>query len=146
MASTEESPNPEVPDRTGIAVAAALLLGCAALVAYGFAGGGEDRAPRRAATETVGVTYEVLGEGTADITYRGGGDGDRAESVRGARLPWRKTVDVPRGAAPLVNITLGERGGSASCALTVDGRHVQRATASGAFGRSTCTGAAPAGK
>ncbi|MER7958916.1 MmpS family transport accessory protein [Streptomyces sp. NPDC096030] len=142
MAITDESPNSEVRDRRGVAVAGALLLACAGLVGYGFAGGDGQGAPRRAATETVGVTYEVLGEGSADITYRA--EGDRAETVLGARLPWRKTVDVPRGAAPLVNITLGERGGSASCALTVAGRHIQRATASGAYGRSTCAGEAPA--
>ncbi|MGW8886249.1 MmpS family transport accessory protein, partial [Streptomyces sp. NPDC055749] len=89
-------------------------------------------------------TYEVLGEGTADISYRGDGTANRAETVENAELPWKKTVNVPLGAVPIVNITLGEKGGSASCTLAVHGKHVQRSTASGAFGRSTCTSELPA--
>jgi hypothetical protein len=128
-------------DRGGVAVAAALLLACGAFVTYGVLDSGEDPADERAATPTVEVTYEVLGEGAADISYRGAGD--TAGVVPDAGLPWRKTVSVPLGAAPIVDVTLGDKGGTASCALTVSGRHVQRAIAAGAFGRTTCSGDLP---
>ncbi|WP_229923844.1 hypothetical protein [Streptomyces capillispiralis] len=35
-------------------------------------------------------------------------------------------------------VLLGEEGGQAACTLAVRGRHVQRATALGEFGRATC--------
>jgi hypothetical protein len=61
-------------------------------------------------------------------------------------LPWRQTVDVPLGKDPIVSIVLGEKGGQARCALAIRGQHVQSATASGRFGRATCTGTLPAPK
>ncbi|MEU4264078.1 hypothetical protein ACYCCF_22985 [Streptomyces argenteolus] len=53
-------------------------------------------------------------------------------------------MSVPFGASPVVNVTLGEKGGTASCTLAVRARHVQRATATGAFGRTTCSSELPA--
>jgi hypothetical protein len=129
-------------DRGGIAVAAALLLACGAFVTYGVVDSGDDPAEKRATTPTAEVTYEVLGEGAADISYRGA-DGDKADVVTNVGLPWSKTVSVPLGASPIVNVTLGEKGGTASCTLAVRGKHVQRATATGAFGRTTCSGELP---
>ncbi|MGP3631778.1 MmpS family transport accessory protein [Streptomyces sp. 24-1644] len=129
-------------DRRGIAVASALLLVCGVFVAYGVLDSKDAPAPQQAAP-VAGVTYEVLGEGTADISYRGPG-GDKATVVTNARLPWKKTVSVPLGASSIVNVTLGEKGGTASCTLAVRGRHVQRATATGAFGRTTCSSELPA--
>ncbi|MGW3625207.1 hypothetical protein [Streptomyces sp. NPDC000880] len=38
------------------------------------------------------------------------------------------------------------KGGQASCTLAIRGKHVQLATASGSFGRATCTGVLPAGE
>ncbi|MFB7371206.1 MmpS family transport accessory protein [Streptomyces sp. NPDC056222] len=119
-----------------------LLLACGAFVAYGVLDS-DDAPARQQASPAAGVTYEVLGEGTADISYRGP-SGDRATVVTNARLPWKKTVSVPLGASPIVNVTLGEKGGTASCTLAVRGRHVQRATATGAFGRTTCSSELPA--
>ncbi|MFE4371955.1 MmpS family transport accessory protein [Streptomyces sp. NPDC056835] len=159
MPTTEEPAGPgksETPDATGdsqtpddrrvhrggIAVAAAVLLACGAFVTYGVLDSDDDPADKRPTTSTAEVTYEVLGEGAADISYRGAG-ADKADVVTGARLPWRKTVSVPLGASPIVNVTLGEKGGTASCTLAVRGKHVQRATATGAFGRTTCGGELP---
>ncbi|GAA3499567.1 hypothetical protein GCM10019016_066710 [Streptomyces prasinosporus] len=51
---------------------------------------------------------------------------------------------VPLGKAPTVNVVLGEKGGQAGCTLAIRGKHVQRATAMGAFGRATCAGELPA--
>ncbi|MFD8209435.1 MmpS family transport accessory protein [Streptomyces sp. NPDC059695] len=139
--------SPVARRRRGIAVGAVLLLTCGVFAAYAPAGSRDTgaaprpEAPARSAAAAE-VTYEVLGKGTADISYRGPG-GEAAAVVANAALPWRKTVSVPAGAAPIVQVTLGEQGGTASCTLAVRGRHVQRATASGAFGRTTCGGGAP---
>ncbi|MCX5127065.1 hypothetical protein [Streptomyces sp. NBC_00347] len=108
-------------------------------VAYGVLDSDEEPAVERATASTAEVTYEVLGEGPVVISYRGTG-GDKEDVVADVGLPWKKTVSVPLGASPIVNVTLGEKGGTASCSLAVRGKHVQRATATGAFGRTTCTG------
>lgn len=137
-----QTPDGRGIDRGGIAVAAALLLACGAFVTYGVLDSDDDPADKRATTPTAEVTYEVIGEGAADISYRGASD-DKADVVTNVRLPWRKTVSVPLGASPIVNVTLGEKGGTASCTLAVRGKHVQRATATGAYGRTTCSSELP---
>ncbi|MFD9763086.1 hypothetical protein ACFWXI_06025 [[Kitasatospora] papulosa] len=141
-ASTSGSRDDRGVDRRGIAVAVALLLAYGGFVTYGVLDTDEAPPPGKAAP-AAGVTYEVLGEGTADISYRGPG-GAEAVVVTNARLPWKKTVRVPLGAYSIVDVTLGEKGGTASCTLAVSGRHVQRATATGAFGRTTCSSELPA--
>jgi hypothetical protein len=146
--ASAESETPETTktsqstDRHAIAVAAALLVACGGLVTYGILDSGEEPAARQAAP-TAEVTYEVLGKGTADISYLGAGGSERADVVKNARLPWKKTVSVPLGKAPIVNVALGEKGGEASCTLAIRGKHIQRATASGAFGRTTCSNELP---
>ncbi|ELS57258.1 hypothetical protein STVIR_1699 [Streptomyces viridochromogenes Tue57] len=105
-------------------------------------GKGEGKPENR--TPTAAVTYEVTGEGAADISYyQVGGASGEAVVVKAAALPWRKTVDVPLGKEPTVSIVLGEQGGRARCALAVRGKHVQSATAVGTFGRATCAGSLP---
>ncbi|MFE4258777.1 hypothetical protein [Streptomyces sp. NPDC056883] len=133
------TPNNRGGDRGGIAVGAALLLVCGVFVGYGVLDSDEEPAAGRATTSTAEVTYEVLGEGPVDISYRGPG-GEKEEVVADVSLPWKKTVSVPLGASPIVNVTLGEKGGTASCTLAVGGKHLQRATATRAFGRTTCAG------
>lgn len=133
-----QTPNNRGGDRVGIAVGAALLLVCGVFVAYGVLDSDGEPAAERTATSTAEVTYEVRGEGPAVISYRGAG-GDKAEVVADVGLPWKKTLSVPLGASPIVSVTLGEKGGTASCTLAVGGKHVQRATTTGAFGRTTCT-------
>ncbi|WP_406055652.1 DNA-directed RNA polymerase subunit beta [Streptomyces sp. NBC_01077] len=160
MPTTEEAAAPEGPgipgttgvpgspadrriDRSGIAVATVLLLACGAFVGYGVLGSEDAPANVRATVPTAEVTYEVLGEGAADISYRGAG-GEAQVVVAHVGLPWRKTVSLPSGASPSVGVTLGEKGGTASCTLVVRGKHVQRATVTGAFGRTTCSSELPA--
>ncbi|MBA2805981.1 hypothetical protein E0500_000465 [Streptomyces sp. KM273126] len=89
------------------------------------------------------VTYEVTGEGTADITYQARNTSGKATVVKAATLPWRTTVDVPLGQDPTVGIVLGEQGGQARCTLAIRGHHVQSASATGPFGRATCAGHLP---
>ncbi|MGW0731155.1 MmpS family transport accessory protein [Streptomyces sp. NPDC002851] len=124
--------------RATLAIAAALLLLCGGFVAYGVFST-EDK-PKAEPVPTAEVAYEVTGDGPADISYLAGNESGKATVVKGADLPWRKTVEVPLGKAPIVSIVLGEQGGKASCTLAIRGKHVQLATASGEFGRATCSG------
>jgi hypothetical protein len=129
--------------RAGLIAAAAALAACVGLVLFGVlhtADSGATAEPRIAAAP---VTYEVTGKGTADITYQARNTSGEAIVVKAATLPWHTTVDVPLGQDPTVSIVLTEQGGQASCALAIRGRHMQSATATGAFGRATCTGALP---
>ncbi|HEY9372803.1 hypothetical protein [Streptomyces sp.] len=136
-------------DRRAVAaVVGALLLVTGGLVGYGLLDSADKPAER--AVPTADVTYEVLGSGTADISFLGEGETARAgkaEVAQGATLPWRKTVRVPLGKQPIVSITLGAKGGQATCKLAVGGKHVQLSSATGAFGRATCSSelAAPQG-
>ncbi|WP_274561525.1 MmpS family transport accessory protein [Streptomyces spiramyceticus] len=130
-------------DRRAIAVALTLLVACGGLVGYGILDTPDEPKPR--AVPTAEVTYEVTGEGTADISYLARNEAGDATVVSGVRLPWKKSVQVPIGKAPTVYVTLDQKGGQASCTLAIRGKHVQRATAMGKFGRATCTGALPKG-
>jgi hypothetical protein len=125
-----------------IAIGGFLVL-CLAVVLFGVVrGGDQDKAEPE--VPTAPVTYEVTGEGTADLSYQGASEQGTAETVSGVRLPWKKTVEVPLGQNPVIRITLGEQGGQARCAVAVRGRHAQSATASGGFGRATCSAPLPA--
>ncbi|MER7172562.1 hypothetical protein [Streptomyces mesophilus] len=128
-------------DRPGIVAAVVVLALCAGLVLYSVLRGEESDPPRK--VPTAAVTYEVTGEGTVDITYQGASEKGTAETVARAELPWRKEVRVPLGRAPVVSVVLGAKGGQAKCALAIKGRHVQSATADGAYGRTNCTGVLP---
>ncbi|MFB7756736.1 hypothetical protein ACFC18_45260 [Streptomyces sp. NPDC056121] len=128
-------------DRRGIAAGAVVVAACAGLVLYGVLD--TDEKPERH-VPTASVTYEVSGEGTADLTWQARSESGKAVAARGVTLPWKKTVRVPLGKPPIVTITLGEKGGQASCQLAIRGRHVQTATAYGKFGRATCQGELPA--
>jgi len=132
------------PDRAGLLVAGGVLAACGGLVLYGVLGGDGDDTPARHRTPTASVTYEVTGTGTADLTFQARSESGTATVVRAARLPWHRTVEVPVGRDPLISIVLGKDGGIARCALAVRGHHVQSATATGNFGRATCSGALPA--
>jgi hypothetical protein len=128
-------------DRRGIAASAVVVAACAGLVLYGVLD--TDEKPERH-VPTASVTYEVSGEGTADLTWQARSGSGKAVEARGVTLPWKKTVRVPLGRPPIVTITLGEKGGRASCQLAIRGKHVQTATAYGKFGRATCQGELPA--
>jgi hypothetical protein len=151
MAETDaETDKESTRDWRPLAVAGVLVAACGGLVLYGVLDTANK--PGKPHVPTAAVTYEVTGKGTADITYESAGK--QASVARAAQLPWKKTVRVPLGHAPLVAITLGEKGGRAGCSLAVDGRHVQAASAYGRYGRATCqsepaspgaTATAPAG-
>ncbi|NUQ98620.1 MAG: hypothetical protein HOY79_19380 [Streptomyces sp.] len=133
MPSTEKQSTAGL-DRHALGIAAVVVAACGGLVLYGILTTPD--APKEPGVATTDVTYEVTGEGKADISYESGGK--QASVARAAQLPWKKTVQVPLGRSPLVAITLGEKGGRAGCSLAVDGRHVQAASAYGRYGRATC--------
>jgi hypothetical protein len=138
MPSTDKEPT---RDWRALTVAGVLLAACGGLVLYGVLDT-EDK-PHKAPVPAAAVTYEVTGEGTADITYQGRSESGTASVARAVELPWKMTVEVPLGRSPLVAITLGEKGGRAGCSLAVRGKHVQSASAYGKFGRATCQGEPP---
>lgn len=142
-----EATDPTTPakgstDRRGLVIAAAVVAACTGLVLYGVLNT-EDK-PKPRAVPTAEVTYEVTGTGTVEISYLARSEAGDATVEKAAKLPWRKSVQVPLGKAPSVNITLDAKGGQALCALAIHGKHVQSATASGTYGRATCTGELPA--
>ncbi|MBB4981520.1 hypothetical protein [Streptomyces nymphaeiformis] len=131
------------PDRRRLLIAGITLLACLGLVGYGILD--TDDQPKPRATPTAEVTYEVTGTGTVEISYLARSEAGTA-TVEKITLPWTKSVQVPLGKAPTIAVTLDEKGGQASCALSIGGKHVQRATAMGEFGRATCTGETQARK
>ncbi|MGW8668952.1 hypothetical protein [Streptomyces niveus] len=137
----DASKDKDTGNRAGIAIAAAVLLACGGLVGYGILNTEEKPKPR--AVPTAEVTYEVTGEGTVEISYLARSESGDATTESGVQLPWKKTVRVPLGKDPTVAIVLGEEGGQAACTLALHGTHVQRATASGTYGRATCNGQLP---
>lgn len=138
-----ENPKKSSGDRAGLLAAGVALAACGGLVLYGVLDSGEHEKKPENRTPTAAVTYEVTGKGTADITYLARSSSGEAVVVKAAALPWRKTVDVPIGEEPTVSIMLGEKGGQARCVLAIRGRHVQSSTATGDFGRATCSGTLP---
>ncbi|MEU6626283.1 MmpS family transport accessory protein [Streptomyces litmocidini] len=126
------------PDRRGLLIGGVVLLACLGLVGYGLLDTEEQPKPR--AVPTAEVTYEVTGTGTADISYLARSEAGTATVEKGVTLPWTKSVHISLGKVPSVAFVLDEKGGQASCALAIHEKHVQRATAAGAFGRATCTG------
>lgn len=133
---------PKGTDRHGFVIAAVAAVACAGLVLYGVLN--TEGKPQSRAIPTAEVTYEVTGSGTVEVAYLARSEAGEATVEKDVELPWKKSVQVPLGKAPSVNITLDGKGGQALCALAVHGRHVQSATASGTYGRATCTGELPA--
>ncbi|MFF0474520.1 hypothetical protein [Streptomyces sp. NPDC004284] len=126
------------PGRRGWLIAGIALLTCAGLVGYGTLG--TDEQPRPEAAPGAEVTYAVTGTGTAEISYLARSEAGTATVEKDVTLPWTKSVQMPLGKAPTVTVVLGEKGGQASCTLTIRDKHVQRSTTMGAFGRTSCTG------
>lgn len=129
--------------RAGFIAGGAALAACAGLVLFGLLHNDDSGATAEHHVPAAPVTYEITGNGTADITYQARNTSGKATVVTAATLPWHTTVDVPLGQDPIVSIVLTRQGGQARCTLAIRGHHVQSATATGAFGRATCTGELP---
>ena len=87
------------------------------------------------------IVYEVTGDATGvSVTYSVFNEDDfstKDETV--ATLPWSKEVKtkgyVKEGQ---LIVTTGEAGGTVTCKITVDGKEVETATATGPFEMATC--------
>ncbi|GAA2121181.1 MmpS family transport accessory protein [Streptomyces synnematoformans] len=131
-------PPPVPPHRRRILTATLVAAAAAGLLAYGLTRGDDDPAPPERHTPTTPVTYTVHGTGTAHLTYLG--NNPKGTTVLpDAELPWTTTVDVPRSKNATLTVVLPANGTNATCTLTINGHHRQRATATGPHGRATCT-------
>ncbi|MGO1051943.1 MmpS family transport accessory protein [Crossiella sp. CA198] len=85
------------------------------------------------------VEYEVTGTATdVEVTY---GEVLKPQEEKVAKLPWTKQTEnkgVLKGGSLVV--TIGAKGGSATCKITVDGKVVSTKTSDGAFKVLSCTG------
>ncbi|WP_411075972.1 hypothetical protein [Streptomyces sp. cmx-4-7] len=131
------------PDRRGLLVAGIVLLACLGLVGYGMLD--TEERPKPPTAPTAEVAYEVTGTGTAEISYLARSEDGTATIEENVTLPWKKSVRAPLGKTPTVAVVLDGKGGQAVCTLAIRGKHVQRATATGEYGRATCTGEIPSG-
>jgi hypothetical protein len=86
------------------------------------------------------IVYQVSGDApSADITYSTFGDELTTNQETVTKLPWRKevtTTGIVKDGQLIVST--GADGGSVTCKLTVDGKEVKTATASGVFAIATC--------
>lgn len=88
---------------------------------------------------TATVTYEVTGDGPADILYLER-LGEAPKRVRNAHLPWKKTIKM-RGTT-LVMVTAIRAvpdSGSIGCRATVDGDRVAQGDREGSYVTVTCS-------
>ncbi|MFJ9408846.1 hypothetical protein [Streptomyces sp. NPDC101393] len=113
-----------------------LVGGCAAVVAVFVDEVSDD------VSKTFGVTYQVTGDAKdVAIGYSTWRDGTLSTSqATAAGLPWVKKVEAKglvRGGA--LTVTLGARGGSATCSVAVDGKEAKTATATGPHATATCS-------
>ncbi|MGQ4718582.1 MmpS family transport accessory protein [Streptomyces anulatus] len=134
------SASSDTDSRTLIAVAVALLLAAGAITYGVFASRGE---PQPKPVPTAAVSYEVSGSSTVKIDFIALGKQAKSLTLSGSDLPWRKNVKVALGTEPTVRIVLDGKGGDAGCTVAVRGKHVQRSTATGPYGRATCSAPLP---
>lgn len=85
------------------------------------------------------VEYEVTGDGPAEIIYVEKLDG-KAQRVRNASLPWRKTFTMKGSALVSVTAIRGSTSeGTLSCSAKIDGKQVAQKTSEGTFITASCT-------
>lgn len=127
--------------RPKVLVGSGTLLATVAGVALALVGA-QTQSPQP--RDTVPVTYQVTGEGKATVFYRATHTGEERVRERLVDLPWTEEVHMTADdGTARVSIVLDEDGGKAQCAVAVAGRHRQRATAFGDFGRATCSAKVP---
>jgi Mycobacterium membrane protein len=92
-----------------------------------------------ATQRTITVTYEVTGDGPAEIGYVEK-PGDTPKRISDAKLPWKLTTTMQSPAFVLVTAIRGDTGdGSISCRATVDGEEVAQSSRDGAFATVACS-------
>ncbi|WP_027942558.1 DUF4190 domain-containing protein [Amycolatopsis taiwanensis] len=97
---------------------------------------------REEANQPTTVVYEVTGDATdVSIDYTTFGETTTSDSETTATLPWTKEVQTKgllTGGSLIV--TTGDKGGSATCKVTVNGTVAKTSTARGPFAIADCTG------
>jgi MmpS family membrane protein len=86
------------------------------------------------------IVYEVTGDAAGvDVTYTTFGDATATNQETVTTLPWSKEINVTGllKEGQLI-VTTNESGGSVTCTVTVDGKEVRTATASGPFAMASC--------
>jgi hypothetical protein len=92
------------------------------------------------ANREVVIVYEVTGDvPSADITYTVAGETVETHTETVTTLPWTKEATV-KGLFKegLVRITAGAEGGNVGCRITMDGKEIEKATASGPYATADC--------
>lgn len=88
------------------------------------------------------ILYEVSGDAKGvNVAYTTFGDGVTTSQETVAALPWNKEVKTKgyvKGGT--LTVMTGEQAGSVTCKVSVDGKVVKTATASGAFATASCGG------
>ncbi|GIE33429.1 hypothetical protein Ait01nite_064740 [Actinoplanes italicus] len=86
----------------------------------------------------ISVTYEVTGDGTAEILYMEKLDGT-PKRVGNAKLPWKITTTMKSPAVvSVIAVRTGIDNGSISCKATVDGEQVAQQNAEGTLATANC--------
>jgi hypothetical protein len=88
---------------------------------------------------TITVTYEVTGDGPAQIGYVEK-PGEMPKQITNAKLPWKVTTTMQSPAFVLVTAIRGNtESGSIRCRATVDGDEVAQRTGEGGFATVSCS-------
>jgi hypothetical protein len=86
----------------------------------------------------ISVTYEVTGDGPAEILYVES-FGGTPKRVGNAKLPWKITTQMKGSALiSVVAMRTGVDGGSISCTASVDGERVTEHSAEGTLATANC--------
>jgi hypothetical protein len=86
----------------------------------------------------ISVTYEVTGDGPAEILYMEKLDGT-PKRVGNARLPWKLTTTMKGPSViSVIAVRTGIDSGSISCRASVDGKQVAEHTAEGTLATANC--------
>jgi hypothetical protein len=87
----------------------------------------------------ISVTYEVTGDGRAEILYTVQ-SGESPQRVSNAKLPWKITTSMETPALVSVTAVRNTTGsGKIGCRAKVDGAEVAQRTLDGAFGAVFCS-------
>lgn len=94
--------------------------------------------------ETVTLEYAVEGTATGvTVRYSTWSDGNWSSSTeKDVTAPWNRSEDIVDGALSggTLTVTTGPEGGEVTCSITVDGKKLKTARASGKYAVAYCNG------
>jgi hypothetical protein len=87
----------------------------------------------------INVTYEISGEGSADIVYANG-LGKTPQSETNVKLPFKTSLPLTSPTFVLISaVRRGADSGTISCRIVVDGQEVAKNTQKSEYASVTCT-------